>query len=378
MTVRLTQGMVRRVHEDHPPGSQLYDEEVSGLRLVVGSKSSSYKFMGRINDGTARYMTITLGRADELALKTARAMAVDIKQKLARGEDPRKPKSTVPTLAEVLERYLAARANDLQPRTIHGYRDNLKPIMKDVGKLPMDKIDREMARSLHEKVTKKNGIYAANHAMRVLKLLYNDCARTFDLPPNPVSRAVRLHKEKVRDWAIAPADLPEFWRRLDGMQDRVRAACWLLMLTSGLRSSNARAVKWEHLCDEGTLLIPRAKSGRSFTLPLPRMMLQELERVKQETAPLCSPFVFPSITSGTGHIEKMGRTPRFPYAPHMMRHTYRTIALEVGIDFQSITMLMDHANTHVSYNYVTRAHLTGHLRECQERICARLVSFRGG
>lgn len=350
MTVRLTQGMVRRVQEDHPPGTQLYDEDVSGLRLVVGSKSSSYKFMGRINDGTGRYMTITIGRADEVALKTARARAVEIRQQLARGEDPRKPKSKLPTLLEVLERYLSARANDLQPRTLEGYRDRLKPIMKDVGKLPMDKIDRELARSLHERVTKKHGIYAANHAMRVLKLLYNDCARTFDIPPNPVSRAVRLHKEKVRDWAIAPSDLPEFWRRLDGMQDRVRAACWLLMLTTGLRCSNARAVKWEHLSEEGNLLIPRAKSGRSFTLPLTRLMLQELERVKQETKPLASPFVFASPTSASGHIEQMCRTPRFPYAPHMMRHTYRTVALEVGIDFQSITMLMDHANTHVSYN----------------------------
>jgi hypothetical protein len=184
MPVRLTQGMVRRVQEDHPPGTQLYDEEVSGLRLVVGSKSSSYKFMGRINDSTGRYMTITIGRADEVALKSARAIAVDIRQKLARGEDPRKPKSKVPTLLEVLERYVAARVNDLQPRTLTGYRDRLKPIMKDVGNLPMDKIDREMARGLHERVTKKHGVYAANHAMRVLKLLYNDCARTFDIPPN--------------------------------------------------------------------------------------------------------------------------------------------------------------------------------------------------
>lgn len=60
-----------------------------------------------------------------------------------------------------------------------------------------------------------------------------------------------------------------------------------------------------------------------------------------------------------------------------MRHTYRTHALEAGIDFQSVTMLMDHANTHVSFNYVTRAHLTGHLRGCQELVCERLLSYRG-
>lgn len=38
-------------------------------------------------------------------------------------------------------------------------------------------------------------------------------------------------------------------------------------------------------------------------------------------------------------------------------------------------MLMDHAKSHPSCNYVTRAHLTGHLRAYQERM-AQLVSLR--
>lgn len=95
------------------------------------------------------------------------------------------------------------------------------------------------------------------------------------------------------------------------------------------------------------------------------------------TRPMESQFVFASPSSRSGHVEQMRRTEAFPYAPHAMRHTYRTWALEAGVDFQSVTMLMDHSNPHVSFNYVTRAHLTGHLRECQERVCALLASYRG-
>jgi len=232
-------------------------------------------------------------------------------------------------------------------------------------------------RTLHERITKKSGPYSANGAMRVLKLLLNDVARTHDLGPNPVTRGVRMNKEKARDWAVGPKEMPELWRRLDAMEDRQRRACWLLMLMTGLRSTNARSAKWEHLDEDGVLLVPRAKSGRSFQLPLPRFLLQELAEVRDLNRPLESDFIFPSSTSKSGHIEQMSRIKSWPYAPHQMRHTYRTHALEAGVDFQSVTMLMDHANTHVSFNYVTRAHLAGHLRDCQEKICEGLLRYRG-
>jgi hypothetical protein len=65
-----------------------------------------------------------------------------------------------------------------------------------------------------------------------------------------------------------------------------------------------------------------------------------------------------------------------PYAPPQMRHTYLTLAMEAGVDFQTATLLLNHANPHVSFNYVTKAHLLGHMRKAQEEVCSRLGSFR--
>lgn len=272
----------------------------------------------------------------------------------------------VPTFEAALDRYLEARPQ-LSPRTVEFYRSQLKPL-STIRKTPCDKIDRETARAIHEKLT-KSGAYGANAAMRTLKAVLNDVARTFDLPPNPVTRAVRMNKEKARDWAISPEDMPELWRHLDGMEDRMRRACWMLMMFTGLRVGNAQAVEWEHI--EGDLLfIPKAKSGRSFTVPLPAVVVQAIAEL-----PRVSKFVFPA-SSASGHITELRRSVAFPYAPHQMRHSYRTHALEAGVDFQAVTLLMDHSNPHVSFRYVTRDHLTGHLRDCQDRIAARLLSYR--
>lgn len=379
MGTKLTQGTVNKIAEEHESGQQVYDADVSGLRIVVGSKSSSYKLVGRINDGSNRYVSIVIGRTDEVSLKTAREKAAELKLALRRGEDPRAPKRAVPSLRKAWERYKETRGPELQPSTVAWYEEKVLAVLKPILEIPLDKLDRETVRALHEKITKKNGPYGANGAMRALKAVYNDAARTQDLPPNPVSRAVRMNKEAPRKWALDAAGLKEAWRCLDAMEDQVRAACWTVMLLTGLRSHDARSMRWEHLDADGVLTVPSPKGGadRAFRLPLPRHLLQVLERVRQETAPLASPFVFPSITSKSGHIEEMRRTDEFPHAPHQMRHTYRTWSLEAGVDMQTVTLLMNHRPAGVTWGYVTRAHLLGHMREAQEKVCAALVRPRG-
>lgn len=378
MATRLTQAVVDRARQEHEPGVQVYDADVSGLRVVVGRSSASYKLVGRINDGTDRYVSVVIGRTDEVSLRTARERAKELRLALRRGDDPRTPRRSVPTLDEALDRYLASRGSELSPKTAEWYRSKVEGPLQPLRKLPVDRIDREAVRALHEKITRRRGAYCANGAMRVLKLLINDVARTHDLPPNPVTRGVRMNREAPRDWAVGPEEMPLLWRRLDALEDRVRRACWLTMLLTGLRSGDARSMRWEHLDADGVLLVPSPKGGESkaFRLPLPRLLIQELGEVREITAPLESPFVFASGSSKSGHIEEMRRLAEFPYAPHQMRHTYRTHAMEAGVDFQTVTLLLNHANPHVSFNYVTRAHLVGHMREAQEAVSSRLASFR--
>lgn len=379
MATRLTQALANKAMEDHAAGTQVYDAEVSGLRLVVGKRSASYKLVGRINDGTDRYVSVVIGRTDEVSLRTARERAAELRLALRRGDDPRTPKAAVPTLEAAFERYAEARRGELSPRTMAWYRQKVDGPLSSLRRLPVDRIDRERVRTLHERITRRSGPYSANGAMRVLKLVLNDAARSHDLPPNPVSRAVRMNRELPRDWAVGPQEMPDLWRQLDALEDRVRRACWLAMLTTGLRSNDARSMRWDNLDEDGVLLVPAPKGGKAkaFRAPLPRLLVQELEEVRELTKPLESPFVFASPSSKSGHVEQMRRTQEFPYAPHQLRHTYRTFALEAGVDFQTVTLLLNHANPHVSFNYVTRAHLIGHMREAQERVCAAIAAHRG-
>jgi integrase len=378
MATKLTQTIVNGAQEEHEAGTQLYDSEVPGLRVVVGKTGCSFKFVGRINDGTDRYVSVAIGRTDDLSLRTARERATELRLALRRGNDPRAPKASVPSLGDALERYLTTRP-DLSAATSSWYRQKVEGPLKPLAKLPVDRIDRETARATHERLTRKIGPYGANSAMRVLKLLLNDVARTHDLPANPVSRGVRMNREAARDWAIPPDAMPLAWRQLDALEDRVRRGCWVTLLLTGLRSHDARSMRWDHMDADGVLTVPSPKGGeaKAFKLPLPRFLVQELEEVRALTAPLESPFVFASPTSASGHIEQLARTKGFPHAPHGMRHTYRTMALEAGVDLQMAMVLLNHRPAGVTWNYVTRANLLGPMRDATERVAALILSYRG-
>ena len=112
MATKLTQIVVDKIRNDHATGTQVYDAEVSGLRIVVGKKCASYKLMGRINDGTDRYISVIIGRTNEVSLKSARERAKELRIALRRGDDPRAPKNAIPSLNAVAESYFATRGRN--------------------------------------------------------------------------------------------------------------------------------------------------------------------------------------------------------------------------------------------------------------------------
>jgi hypothetical protein len=86
MATKLTQTAVNGAHAEMEAGTQLYDSDVPGLRVVVGKTGCSYKFVGRINDGTDRYVSVIIGKTDDLSPRSARERATE-----RRRTPPRRP-----------------------------------------------------------------------------------------------------------------------------------------------------------------------------------------------------------------------------------------------------------------------------------------------
>ncbi|MCQ8186427.1 tyrosine-type recombinase/integrase [Parvularcula maris] len=370
MVTKLSQAVVDRCMEEVGAGKQLYDTQVKGFRVVVGKRSASYKLVTGINDGTGRVVSVMIGRTDEVSLKTARQLATEANVAARRGEDPRRLKSTAPTVREAMERHVATKS--LRPTTVDWYRHQTEVHLKKVADMPMDKLDRETCRSLHERLTKDVSPTTANGALRVLKALYNDVARTMDLPPNPVSLAVRMHKDKERDWAVEPKDMAEAWKAIDGIENPVMRAAWATMMLTGLRANDVRNLRWDDIDENGVAFIREPKGGesRAFRLPLPRAVLDEIEALRS-----WSPWVFPA-KSRSGHIESFKRKGGFWLSPHMCRHTYRSFCAMTGVPLEVCMALMNHKGQGVTFRYVTRAALEETMRVQAERVAEAMLAYR--
>lgn len=377
MTTRLNQRLVDGAQRDHPPGFQLYCDAVPGLRVKVGQKSASYRYVGTCNDGRNTPVSLTIGRTDAMTLKQAQQRARELKLQLSSGHDPRanRRKADVPTVSEALEEYLATRSRDLSPKTVTWYRGMLDGPLRSLAKRRMDELSRDECRRAHERITEQSGPYFANGAMRCLKALHNDVARTHDLPPNPVSRAVKMNREMPRDAAILPEHMPEMWNALDAIDDPMRRTAWTTCVLTGLRSADVRSARWSNLSNDGVLFVPEPKGRRSFHLPLPTHLLGVLEEHREHTRPWESDFVFPA-RSRSGHMESLRRSPAFDYHPHQFRHGLRSYGLLAGVDEQVIKLILNHKDASVTGGYLTKAVVVEPMRRGIEAIAETLLSYR--
>jgi integrase len=346
------------------------------MRVKIGAKTATYRYCGTINDGTSRPFNVTIGRTDLMTLKQAQDKARHIKLQASQGEDPRRPdKPDVPTVSQALERYVDGR--NLSPRTSDWYRSMVEGPLASIARRRMDELSRDECRNLHERLTRTRGAYMANGAMRTLKALYNDVARTVDLPVNPVSRAVRFNKEKRRDAAVLPEDMPLMWERLQSVENPIRRMAWLTCILTGLRVGDVTKMRWEHIDEDGVLTVPSPKGGtdRAFRLPLPKFLVNELNTFRSVSEMWSGGWVFPA-KSRSGHISLLRQTPEFPYFAHQFRHGVRSYALLAGVDEAVTKLILNHKDASVTGGYLTKGVVIDAMRKGIEDISAHLLSYR--
>jgi len=152
----------------------------------------------------------------------------------------------------------------------------------------------------------------------------------------------------------------------------VRQEYHLFMLLSACRREALASARWEHLdVRRRALRVPKPKGGtaRAFDLPLSREMLRCLARARRAGRRLCpgSPWIFPSVTSRSGHIEECKEKNGLKTG-HALRHTWRTLAQEAGVTELDAKLIMNHTIPGANAGYLSRSALWPHLLAAQEKV----------
>lgn len=282
-----------------PPKGEIFfrDKSIRGFALRVNwGGTKSFIVEGRVN---GRVRRITLGKHPVMSVAKARAAALKMKGDMADGIDPTTVETEAVTFAALVASYIEYAKQHGKKTWRQDEQALALYVPKGWNTRRLSDISRDDVVKLHGHVGEKNGKYASNRLVALVRAMFNfaiDELKTFK-GDNPAAR-VKLFKEKPRERFLSPEELmrvndallaePEPWR-----------SYFPLVLLTGTRRMELLTAKWENVdLTARTLKLTDTKNGRSLLLPLPIAAVAILEALPSRDA---SEWLFPSYGK-TGHV----------------------------------------------------------------------------
>jgi integrase len=345
--------------------------------------------------------------------------------------------SRAPTLAAAIDAHVRAMQHRrASPRSIATLVEETRRHLFDWFERPLATLRRHEVAQRHEDLTLSSGPYVANRVLAQFRAVWNTAARRHEhLSATPPTIAVTFNRVERRREPIPWNQLAAWRAKVEALRNPVRRDLQHFLLFTGLRSLDARTVRWEHVTfahvltehalpqrtqwgssaptdpnthptpqSIATLHRPSPKGGprRAFTIPLARAVAELLERRRLANAELFAEhggdhgFVFPTVDrSGcVTHVQEpkqqrtirrqtddgtvqLAKVPHLP-SPHRLRDTFATAAHEVGVNPLDLKVLMNHALPHaddVTAGYIRPS--LAHLSASAEAIAAFLLRHLG-
>lgn len=340
------------------------DAALPGFGLRITDKGTKSFIVEKRVGGRVRRQT--LGRFGPLTVEQARREAQKQLGKIAMGIDPIAEKKTrqakAKTLAQVFEDFKKAR-KQISPITLRDYTHHLEKDLADWLNKPITTITKHMVSKRHREIGERGAKAQANAVFRTLRSILNFARHHYEdgegqsiLPYNPVevlgyTRA--WYPMKRRKTVIKAYQLPAWYQAVEALKSPehstshfVIADLLRLILFTGLRSSEARKLRWEHVdFEDRTLTIPDPKNRHTFVLPLSDMVFDILQE-RRELA--LNEYVFPG-KDGKGFLiepkRQMARVTEqsgVDFKLHDLRRTYATILDMMDLSRNTIKRLLNH------------------------------------
>ena len=276
-----------------------YDTDCRGLAVCVNPTGAKVFYLYKWHNG--RPTRTPLGNFPEISVETARKQAKALLGDMARGLDPHAARQAArheQTVGGLWEFWLETHAKQ-HKRSWKEDERQFNVFLKSWSHRRLSAIKKADVQTLHAKVGTKNGHYAANRLLALVRAMFNKAADMGFTGPNPTA-GINKFKEVKRDRFLEGDELPAFFRSLVEEPNETLRDFFLLALLTGARRANIQAMAWVDLdLTARYWRIPETKSGVPVVVPLVPAAVALLTTRKQTTNG--SPWVFPS-RSKCGHL----------------------------------------------------------------------------
>ena len=406
MAMKLTDTAVKAL--DLPPSASkiTYDTEVKGFGVRV-TAAGAKAFILNYRTTSGRERRITIGAFPDWKTIPARDEAKALKREIDRGDDPleeREEDRAAKTVADLCARFTEEHLSKKREATARDYRSMIaREILPALKHRKVSEITFEDLDDLHRKITKRGAPYVANRCHAVLSKMFGLAVKWRWRPDNP-AKGIERNAEVKRQRYLTPDEIGRLSAALTKLDDQQGADIIRILLLTGCRSGEAKAMRWDDLdLGAGTWTKPgsttKQKTDHRAPLSAPARQLLARIRAEAEASGGLGEYVFPgriegpraeikntwrAACSAAGIVTKTKTTDAkgretitvTPSARvHDLRHTYASILAGAGASLPMIGALLGHSQPATTARY---AHLMDDpLRQATERVGA-IVAPSGG
>ncbi len=278
-----------------------YDSQVNGLGVMIfNSGTITFFLYKRINGKPDK---IKLGRFPEITIAQARKSAYSLINDISTGINPKERKKAEIgnlTAKDLFEIFLEKHAK-LHKKTWDQDQYFFNRYLLSIAKKKITDINKNMVMDMHAMLAKNYGIYAANHSLVLLSTIYNKAIEWGYNVINPCL-GIKKFKEKSRERFLEANELPRFFEALNTQTSEIFRDYFYISLLTGARKGNVLCMNWQDInFASKTWTIKETKNGESQIIHLSE---QAMEIINRRKAQRLNDWVFPSLTSASGHVEE--------------------------------------------------------------------------
>jgi integrase len=232
-------------------------------------------------------------------------------------------------------------------------------------------------RDWHRKLSAERGEVIANKAAKLMRSVYTYAAKEARpaLPTALPTSAVTMNTERPKQISLPVGKWPQWLAAWRNIKSPVRRAYWMFVLLTGTRPGEAIRLQWKDIdCRKRIFTIRAAKAGYDVTLPLSIAIVRALRLARDSGGE--SEFVFPGKSNG--HLARSNGD-GLPLSGNGLRHNYRLLTVECGVQELVATLLTGHAPPGVSAKYVSTLALSlgPAMRTAQAKISRHVLNLLG-
>lgn len=295
---------------------------------------------------------IRLGRADRIRkrIKCASqldALAIETEMRRELGKEAR----TLFTVSSVAEKYIQWMELHQRPKTVIDKRRMLKSqILPFFGALFPDRITAQTVETYKAKRLQSGRKINRQVNLELLCLSsmlkwgYNQ-----GLCNEPMKKMSPLPYSRKIPEIPSPDEIEKIIQNTSGLFHK---SLFLALYHAGLRSQEARSLKWDDIdFGHGYLRVADGKGGKQRLVPLSSRLLELLQEHRKESNGV---FVWDNITSfktaWNASKRRAGITSKI--TPHTLRHAFASHNLEHGTDLKSVQDMLGHEDIQTTQIYL--------------------------